>query len=95
MGHVQYIYRRVRPKTGKIPAEMKASSKLREYIYNFIALTYYEDTKYSYCVKTRCLRRPMLCLCYLSNANRLLFLLKFILKLHANLHSITISLHIF
>ena len=49
MGHVQYIYRRVRPKTGKIPAEMKASSKLREYIYNFIALTYYEDTKYSYC----------------------------------------------
>ena len=43
MGHVQYIYRRVRRKTGKIPAEMKASSKLREYIYNFIALTYYED----------------------------------------------------
>ena len=36
-------------------------------------------------VKTRCLRRPMLCQCYLSNANRMLFLLKYTLKLNSNL----------
>ena len=54
----------------------------------------WKKIRFSIPVKTRCLRRPMLCLCYLSNAIHLLFSLNSTLKFRANLQRITMSLHI-